>query len=110
MIPRHLSGYHLFWIDFGAALFVENCVVLRKSTTLRRFVQRGTKSNPIHDLKTKTLFKRYRNIIHNFVHRCWHLNVSYVHLHTAVRDRAFPRSLYCPWSKLEHPCEKHLLP
>ena len=24
MIPRHLTGYHLLWFDFGTVLFLQN--------------------------------------------------------------------------------------
>ena len=44
----------MFWFDFEAVLFLENPKIRQP---LRRIVKRGTKSNPIHNLKTKTLFK-----------------------------------------------------
>ena len=54
MIPRHLTGYHLLWFNFETVLFLENPKIRQH---LRRIFKRGTKSNPIHNPKTKTLFK-----------------------------------------------------
>ena len=98
MIPRHLTSYHFLSIDFAAVIFLKNRLVSQNSIPLRRIVKRGTKSNPIHNLKTKMWFKDIE-ISHNFVHSCWHLDVSYVYVQTAVGDRAFARSLCCCCSK-----------
>ena len=82
-------------INFGAILFLENRLISRDSLTLRRIAKRGIIWNPIHNWKRKALFKRYENIIHMFVHSCWHLDVSHMHLQTTVRDPAFARLLCC---------------
>ena len=100
MITRHLIAYHLLWMNFGTVRFLVNCLVSQNLTTLCRITKRGAKSNQVHNSKTKLLSKRYQNIIHNLVHSCWHLNVSCLHLQTAVLDRASARSLCSCCSKL----------
>ena len=57
MIPRHLTGYNLLWIDFTAVFFLQNRLVSENLTTLRRIVKRVTKWNRSHNWKTKALFK-----------------------------------------------------
>ena len=44
----------MLWFDFEGVLFLEN---LKIRQPFCRIFKRGTKSNPIHDSKTKTLVK-----------------------------------------------------
>ena len=44
MIPRHLTGYHMLWITFGAVLFLENRLVsqnISKYDTQSEFTAAG---------------------------------------------------------------------
>ena len=95
MIPCHLSGYHLLWFNFEAVLSLENPEIRQPCVGLLSRTPNRAKPK----FEDKTPVQRYRNIIHNFVHSCWRLDVSYVHLRAAVRDRAFTRSLCCCCSK-----------
>ena len=83
MIPRHLTGYHLLWFDLGTVLFLENPKI--RQTLAHEPNPQFADKNPVH---------RYRNIIH-ILFTATGITMFHMYSQTAVRNRAFARSLWC---------------